>query len=393
MLLNTLHADLDHMYEKMVDWRRYLHQNPELSYHEKNTALFVANKLREWGFEVRENVGGGGIVAKINGGRSTGVTVALRADMDALEIQDQKDCDYASQVPGVMHACGHDGHTSTLLAVAKVLADEKEQLPGDFVLLFQHAEEISPGGAASMIADGALEGVHAVYGVHLWSILPYGTMSSLSGPFMAAADEFNIEVHGKGGHGGLPHQTVDAVAVGAHLIVNLQSIVSRNIDPTKSCVVSVGSFSGGTGFNVIAEKATMIGTVRTFNPEVLQLVRKRIEEVTATTCDMFNATYKFEYKLGYPPVMNHEAEVERFMRVGKEIVDADSVMKSPQIMAGEDFSYYLQQVPGCFMFVGAGNEEKGIVYPHHHPRFDIDERAMLNAGKLLLSMAIDRMQD
>lgn len=392
MLREKLYSGLNEIYDEMVGWRRYLHQNPELSFKEKNTALFVSEKLRSFGYQVREQVGGGGVVAKITGGKSTGITVALRADMDALQIQDQKTCEYASQVPGVMHACGHDGHTASLLAVAKVLADQQDQLPGDFVLLFQHAEEITPGGANPMIQDGALEGVDAVYGVHLWSLLPYGSVSTRRGAFMAAADEFTIEVHGKGGHGGLPHQTVDAVAISAHLIVNLQTIVSRNVDPTESCVISVGSLNAGTGFNVIADKATMIGTVRTFNPDIQDLVIKRIEEVAAATCTMFNANYKYEYKRGYPAVINNNKEVERFMRVGEGIVDSQHVLQSPQIMAAEDFSYYLLQVPGCFMFVGAGNEEQGIVYPHHHPRFDFDERAMLNSGKLLLAMALDRME-
>ncbi|TCZ79443.1 amidohydrolase [Paenibacillus albiflavus] len=392
MLRDKLYAQLEEMYDEMVGWRRHLHQYPELSFMEKATPVFIADKLRSYGYEVREHVGGNGVVAKISGGKTSGITVALRADMDALPIQDLKSCEYASTVPGVMHACGHDGHTSSLLAIAKVLADQKEQLPGNFVLIFQHAEEISPGGANPMIQDGVLDGVDAIYGVHLWSLLPYGTISSRSGAIMAASDEFKIEVNGKGGHGGLPHQTVDAVVVSSHIVVNLQSIVSRNVDPTESCVISVGTINGGTGFNVIAESTSMIGTVRTFHPDVLELVSTRMEEVIAGTCKMFHADYRFEYNRGYPPVINHAGEAERFKRVGQQVVDQAQVLESPQMMAGEDFAYYLQQVPGCFMFVGAGNEEQGIVYPHHHPRFDFDERAMLNGAKLLLAMALDRMQ-
>jgi len=391
MLLNKISGLLDVTYESMVEWRRGLHTRPELSYQETNTAAFVSGLLREWGYEVRENAGGGGVVGTLRGGGPYRGTVALRADMDALPIQDEKDCAYKSQVPGVMHACGHDAHTSTLLGLAKALAEVREQVPGHIVLLFQHAEELSPGGAAPMIEDGALNGVDAVYGVHLWTPLPYGHASSLEDAFMAAADEFVIDVVGKGGHGGLPHQTVDAIAVGAHLVVNLQSIVSRNVDPTEPCVISVGSLHGGNGFNVIAERASLVGTVRTFNTDTQALVRERIEQVTAGTCGMFGAEYTYTYKPGYPPVVNNREEFERFLKVARALMPETNVHRSPKIMAGEDFAYYLEQKPGCFMFVGAGNEELGFVYPHHHPRFDLDERAMLNAAKLLAAMALDRL--
>lgn len=390
MLLNKWFERLDEIYGELVSWRRHLHQHPELSFHEKKTALFVADKLRNWGFDVRENVGGGGVVARIKG-EGSGPTVALRADIDALPIQDEKACEYASLVPGVMHACGHDGHTATLLGVAKVISERRAELPGEIVLLFQHAEEVSPGGAAPMIADGALEDVDAIYGVHLWSLLPYGTISSLEGPIMAATDELKIEIRGRGGHGGMPHQTIDAIAIGAHLVVNLQSIVSRNVDPTESCVISIGSIKAGTGFNVIAEKAFLSGTVRTFNREVQDLVRRRIEEVVAATCRMFQADYHLEYKQGYPAVVNDPREVSRFFTVGPQVVPESQVQEMPKVMVAEDFAYYLQQVPGCFMFVGAGNADQGIIYPHHHPKFDFDERAMLHSGKLLMAMAWDRL--
>jgi amidohydrolase len=290
-----------------------------------------------------------------------------------------------------MHACGHDAHTSALLGVAKAFAAIRDQLPGDIVFLFQHAEELSPGGAAPMIADGALDGVDAVYGVHLWTPLAYGSVSSLAGPFMAAPDEISIDIVGKGGHGGLPHQAVDALAVGAHLVVNLQSIVSRNVDPTEPCVISVGSLHSGTGFNIIAERASLVGTVRTFSADTQSLVMRRIDEVAAATCAMFHADYTYEYKQGYPAVVNDESEVARFKRVASHIVPEDHVLTSPQIMAGEDFAYYLQHRPGCFMLVGAGNAELGFVHPHHHPRFDLDERSMLHSAKLLAAMALDRL--
>jgi amidohydrolase len=379
-------------YQQVVAWRRHLHRHPELSFQEKETAAFVANLLESWGIKVRTGVGGNGVVGFLQGG-IPGPTVALRADMDALPMQDEKDCEYASQVPGVMHACGHDAHTATLLGVARTLSEFRDSLRGNVVFIFQHAEEMTPGGALSMIADGALEGVDSVYGVHLWTPFATGTVASKPGPFMAAADEFIIEVKGKGGHGGLPHQTVDSIVTASHLVVNLQTIVSRHVDPTAAGVVSVGSVHGGTSFNVIAEKTLLNGTVRTFDAELRMDIKHRLEKMTEATCSMFGASAIIDYKLGYPPLVNDERETARFFEVGKEVAGENQVMISPYIMAGEDFAYYVQQIPGCFMFVGAGNADKGIVHPHHHPKFDIDERAMLLSGKLLISMTIHRLNE
>ncbi|KRF32041.1 M20 family metallopeptidase [Paenibacillus sp. Soil787] len=388
--MNDFQASLQANYEEMVAWRRYLHQNPELSFHEYRTAEFVANHLQSWDIEVRKNVGGNGIVGLLRGS-SEGPTVALRADMDALPIQDEKNCAYSSLTKGVMHACGHDAHTSTLLGIAKVASQHRSQLKGNLVFLFQHAEEITPGGADSMIQDGALEGVDAVFGVHLWTPFPVGHVYSKAGPLMAAPDEFTIQIQGKGGHGGLPHQTIDSIYVASQLVVNLQSIVSRQIDPIEPCVVSVGSFHGGSSFNVIAETSVLNGTVRTFNAELRQDVKERLERIVHATCEMYQASYKINYKLGYPTVVNDGKEAERFFKVSTELFGAEAVHESPLIMAGEDFSYYLNRRPGCFMFVGAGNVEAGIIHPHHHPKFDIDEKSMLNAANLLLGMALDYM--
>ncbi|MFC0213199.1 M20 family metallopeptidase [Paenibacillus chartarius] len=386
--MEQLRKQLDELYPDIVSWRRHLHRNPELSFHEEKTAEFVADKLEQWGIEVRRQVGGHGLVGTLRGGMP-GRTVALRADMDALPIQDEKTCEYKSQVPGVMHACGHDAHTATLLGVAKALSDARERLPGTYVFLFQHAEEMNPGGAKSMIEAGALEGIDACYGVHLWTPFPSGHVYCRPGPMMAAPDEFTLEIIGKGGHGGLPHQTVDSIVVGAELVSSLQTVVARSIDPTEPCVVSVGSFHAGSSFNVIAETCTMKGTVRSFDPTVRLEAKRRIELLLEHTCAKYGATYKIDYRLGYPPVVNDPDEVERCFRVAAAAFGADAVHESPLIMAGEDFSYFIEKVPGCFMFVGAGSEEHGIRHPHHHPRFDIDERAMRTAAGLLLELAVD----
>lgn len=382
---------MEALFPEMVSWRRYLHQHPELSFQEVQTAGFVLKHLQQWGLEVKANVGGNGVTGLLRGGKP-GPTVALRADMDALPIQDEKACEYVSQVKGVMHACGHDAHTSTLLGLAQCLSEHRDDLAGQVLFIFQHAEEISPGGAKSMIEAGVLEGVDVIYGVHLWTPFQAGTVYSIPGPMMAAADEFHVEILGKGGHGGLPHETVDSILIGSQLVVNLQSIVSRSINPVEPCVVSLGSFHSGSSFNVIAERCLLKGTVRSFDEKVRDRVVERIDQIARHTCAMFGADCTLDYKTGYPPVVNHSLEVERFDETGSRLFGTDNVIKGPPVMAGEDFAYYLHHVPGCFMFVGAGNKEKGIRYPHHHPKFDIDEQSMLHSAKLMLHMTLNYMR-
>jgi amidohydrolase len=374
------------IYPQVVEWRRHLHQYPELSFQEKRTPLFIADKLSRWGIDVRTGVGGAGVVGRLKGTKP-GPAVALRADMDALPIQDGKSCEYRSKVPGVMHACGHDGHTAALLGVARTLSEFRRDLAGEVVFLFQHAEEVSPGGAKAMIEDGALDGVDVIYGVHLWTPFPVGEVRTAPGPVMAAADEFVVEISGKGGHGGLPHQTIDSIVVGAHLVVNLQSIVSRQVNPLEPGVISVGMFQAGSGFNVIAERAVIKGTVRAFREETRLQLKERLETMAKTTCSMFGAEMKFDYRMGYPPVVNDPAETSRALQTAERLF-GERAGKCEPLMAGEDFSYYLQRVPGCFLFVGAGNPRAGIVYPHHHPCFDIDEQALDTAGRLLIELAV-----
>jgi amidohydrolase len=312
--------------------------------------------------------------------------------MDALPIQDEKDCEYRSLVPQTMHACGHDAHTSALLAVCKAMQERRSELKGTVVALFQPAEEVTPGGALPMIGEGALNGVDAIYGVHLWTPLPVGVAASYPGPMMAAADEFTIDISGKGGHGGLPHETIDSIVVAAHLIVNLQTIVSRNINPADPAVISIGSIHAGSSFNAIAGKTVINGTVRSFDEFVRRTLQERIREVTDQTCTMFGATNRLDYKLGYPPLDNDPQQTERFFRVARNLFGEDNVKTCPPIMAAEDFAYYLQRKPGCFMMVGAGNPQCSATHPHHHPLFDIDERAMAYSSKLLARMALDYLR-
>lgn len=380
------------LFPRMVELRREFHQSPELSFQEEKTAAVVAAQLKDLGLTPQTKVGGQGVVAVLNGGRP-GKTVALRADMDALPIQDEKDCNYRSRVEGVMHACGHDAHMATLLNVARILREVWEEIPGRILFLFQPAEEQIPGGAVSMIQDGALEEVDAIYGVHLWTPLPCGVVGIREGALMAASDAFRIRVIGKGGHGGLPHEATDAVVIASHLVVHLQTIVSRQVDPLKSGVISVGRVEGGTSFNVVAETCELTGTVRTFNPEVRSWLRERIREVAEQTCRMYGARCEVEYEWGYPAVLNDPVEARRVAQVARRMGGDDSVWEIPPVMAGEDFAYYLQQRPGAFCFVGAGNEEKGFIYPHHHPRFDLDEEAMKVSAELLIRSALSYLKE
>ena len=374
--------------EQTIAWRRYMHQNPELSYEESKTAAFVAEQLRSFGIEVETGIGGNGVIGRIRNG--DGAVVALRADMDALPIQDEKQCEHRSQVAGVMHACGHDGHTATLLSVAKVLSEHRSRWSGEIRLLFQPAEEVSPGGAQAMIRDGALEGVERIYGVHLWTPIPTGIIATRQGPMMAAVDDFRLTIAGKGGHGGMPHLCTDAVLIGASLVQQLQSIVSRNVSPLQPAVLSIGSIQAGTTQNVIAERAELKGTLRSFDPDVRQLLRQRFERIVELTCAMHEAEYDLEFRVGYPALVNDNSEAERVFRIAAEVVGQDCVREAEMMMPAEDFAYYVKQIPGCFVLVGAGNEDYAR-YPHHHPKFDFDESAMLLAGQMLIGLAMDAL--
>jgi amidohydrolase len=274
-----------------------------------------------------------------------------------------------------------------MLGIAKCYAASRERFAGERRLLFQPAEEVTPGGALGMIRGGALDGVDVIYGAHLWTPLAYGTVASRSGTFMAAPDEFFIDIEGKGGHGGLPHETVDAILVGTSLVQSLQTIVSRSVDPLEPAVVSIGSFHAGNAANIIAERCRLVGTVRTFSESTRNHIKERLRTIVRQTAEMHGAKADLEYRDGYPPVVNDHREAQRFFRVAEETFGSEAVQESSLIMAGEDFAYYLHKVPGCFLFVGAGGEHCGAVYPHHHPKFDIDERSMLVSARLMTAMA------
>lgn len=382
-----LFARLQEVFPEMVRFRRDLHMYPELSHHEVNTPKKVADFLKDLGLEVRTEVGGRGVVGVLKGGKP-GKTVALRADFDALPIQEENDLEFKSRVPGVMHACGHDIHTAGLLGVAKVLSEAKEDIPGTIVFLHQFAEEVIPGGAKAMIEDGCLDGVDVVYGAHVSSIHPLGQVGLKEGDAMAAGDTFEIDIYGKGGHAATPHLTIDPITLGSQLIVNLQQVVSRKVDPTKPAVVSVAAFNAGTGFNVIPDKAKITGTVRTFDEDVRDMIEDLIGEIVESTCKGVGATSKYQYVRGYPAVKNDPKETKRVERLAKSLFGEENVHELSPQMGMEDFAYYLKEVPGTFVWVG-GNTDEIDLFPHHHPKFNVDEQSMLYIGKLFIASIFD----
>lgn len=380
-----LFARLQEIYPELVTFRRDLHMYPELSFHEENTAKKVAEKLASLGIEVQTGVGGMGVVGILKGGKP-GKTVALRADFDALPIQDEKEVSYKSRIPGVMHACGHDIHTSGLLGVAQVLSEFRDELPGNVVFLHQFAEELPPGGAKAMVEAGCLEGVDVVYGAHVASDLPVGVVGIGNGYVTASADSFEIVLYGKGGHGAYPHTAIDPIVLGSQVVMNLQQIASRQVDPLKQVVLSVCSFiGGGEAFNVIPDQVRLKGTVRTYDEEVRVAVEQSLRRIVVASCQAMGATCEIVYKRGYPATWNDETETPLVEAEAKRIFGDGQVLRMPPGMGGEDFAYFAQERPATFFMVGGGNPDISATYPHHHPKFDVDERSMLQTAQLFIA--------
>jgi amidohydrolase len=378
---------VDEIKEEVIAWRRYLHANPELSFHEEKTAQFVYETLQSFGNLQLFRPTKTSVMARLIGDKP-GKVVAIRADMDALPIQEENTFDFASKNPGVMHACGHDGHTAMLLGTAKILSQLRHQIKGEVRFLFQHAEELHPGGAEEMVQAGVMDGVDVVIGTHLWSPLETGKIGIVYGPMMASPDRFFIRIHGKGGHAALPHQTIDSIAIGAQVVTNLQHIVSRNTDPLEPLVVSVTQFIGGTTHNVIPGSVEIQGTVRSFDATLRQNVPKLMERIVKGITEAHGATYEFEYEYGYRPVINDEKVTRVIEETVREVFGEEAIDHLKPNMGGEDFSAFQQKAPGSFFYVGAGNKEKGIVYPHHHPRFTIDEDALEIGVRLFVHAAL-----
>ncbi|MGE6602440.1 amidohydrolase [Lysinibacillus sp. FSL M8-0216] len=390
--MEKLFTLIDENYEEMVGIRRHLHEYPELSFEEVETPAYIAAYHKELGHEVREGVGGRGVVAVLRGARP-GKTVALRADFDALAIQEENDLPYKSKVAGKMHACGHDGHTATLLGLAKALNKMKSEITGNIIFIHQHAEEVAPGGAKSMIEDGCLDGVDVIFGTHLWAPTPIGEILVKDGAIMAAADKVEIAIQGKGGHGAEPHHSIDAVTLASQFVISAQQLISRRIDPLKSAVLTIGHFEAINPFNVIADRVKLAGTIRTFEEDVRTQMEQELEAVLNATCLAFGASYEYRYTRGYPPVYNHQKETEFVAQLASTVPGVEQVKTCPPFMVGEDFAYYLEKVPGTFFFTGAKSPEWETAYPHHHARFNFDERAMLIAAKTLGKATLEYLKE
>ena len=376
-----LRTAVDEIMPGVVADRRHLHEHPELGMQEYETATFVADRLRQLGLDdIRTGIANTGVTALIHGtgsGPNAGRVLMLRADMDALPITEENDVEYRSEVPGVMHACGHDGHTAMLLGAARILLGRRNEFAGTVKVLFQPAEE-GPGGAKPMIEAGVLEDprVDACFGLHLAQEMPLGQVASKAGPSMASADGFTVRIQGRGGHGARPQGTVDPIIVGAQIITALQALVSREIDPTKAAVVTVGALNAGKAGNVIPDTAEMRGTVRSFEPDVRDHLQRRVPEVIQGVAEAMRATVEITYRLG-PPAVNSDAAMAAIVReAATAVVGAGNAIEMTPIMGAEDMSHFLDAVPGCYFHVGSNNADRGLVWGHHHPRFDFDEDAL-----------------
>jgi amidohydrolase len=389
--MSDLRREIDEIMPGVVADRRHLHQHPELGFQEFETAKFVAERLQSLGVEdIRTGIAVTGVIGLIRGTKpGAGKVVLLRADMDALPIQEENEVDYKSTVPGKMHACGHDAHTAGLLGVARLLMDRRDQFSGTVKLLFQPAEE-GGGGALVMINKGVMDDprVDAAFGLHVDQNEPVGTISLRAGDCSAAADRFGITIKGRGGHGANPHEAVDPIAVGAQIVTALQAIVDREVDPVDPAVVTVGAFLAGEAANVIPDTAELRGTLRSFNPDVRAQIATRTEEIARGIAKAMRADIEFVLAPGYPSIINDPEMTELVRQIACEVVGEEKVLETPLQMGAEDFSYFVQLVPGAFFQVGSKNVERGLVWGHHHPKFDLDEEFMVYGMETMVRTAI-----
>lgn len=392
--MTTIHQRIDNIVAEiepgLVADRRHLHQHPELAFQEYETAEFVRQRLESLGVEnIRTGVGQTGVTGVIRGTASgVGGNVLLRADMDALPILEETPVEFASVNPGVMHACGHDAHTAILLSVARVLTDLRDQFAGTVTLCFQPAEELPPGGGIGMIQDGALEGVDAVFALHMAAQMPTGTVAIAPGGVMAGGDLFRIIFQGKGGHAAEPHESVDPVIAAAATIVELQSVVSRNIDPMDRAVLSVCTFNGGEAFNVIPDTVEIGGTFRYFQFETGERIEKRLTEIATDCASGLGCEAKVEILRGYPPTVNDDAMAELARQALIAELGEEAVRTADPVMGGEDFSHMLRARPGAYYVVGCYSEVDGVNYGHHHPKFDVDEDSLAIGVRSMTSIAL-----
>ena len=388
----TLRRDAEALEKTLVSDRRHLHQNPELSFEEVQTSAFVQERLRDLNIPFTSGIGGYGVVANLQG-HSPGPVVALRADMDALPIQEANEVPYASKVPGVMHACGHDVHTASLLGVAALLRSRTQDFSGTVRFLFQPAEEKLPGGASLMIRDGALANPtpQAIYGQHVMPLLPAGTVGFRSGRYMASADEIRLTIRGKGGHAAMPHLNTDAVLIASHIVVALQQVVSRRANPTLPSVLSFGHIIGEGAYNVLPNDVRLRGTFRTMDETWRDQAHALIREIASGTASAMGAVCDVEIDRGYPMLFNHPESTALARSTAEAYLGPQQVMDLDLWMAAEDFAFYAQQIPATFYRLGTRNEAKGWVSSVHTSTFDVDESALPLGAGLMAAIALEQL--
>ncbi len=377
------------LFLEAVATRRDLHRHPELGFHETRTAALVAARLRALAIEAHEHIATTGVIGVVRGAKP-GRTIMLRADMDALPMPDEKTVDYRSQSPGVMHACGHDGHVATLLAAAALIADRRDELAGTVVFCFQPAEE-GLGGARVMVEDGVLErfGVERAYGLHYFATYPTGVLATRPGPLMASADAFDVEITGLGGHGSMPHLAIDPIAAASHTIVALNQIVARRTSAIEPAVVSICAMNAGTTYNVIPSTAHLKGTYRAFSESVRTDLKQQIEHVCMHACATAGATATFTMPNdGFPVTRNDADQAAYVSALAARVLGEERSVPADPVMGGEDFSFFAQRVPSCFFFVGS-NGGPETAYVNHHGKFDLDERALATGIAVMHALAFD----
>ncbi|WP_371747597.1 M20 family metallopeptidase [Terribacillus sp. DMT04] len=372
--------------QHLINWRRHLHANPELSFQEEQTSQFVYDTLASFGNLELSRPTKTSVMAKLKGAKQ-GKVIAFRADMDALPIQEETDLSFASTVDGVMHACGHDAHTAILLTVAEILSAKQADISGEIRFLFQHAEELLPGGAKEMVEAGVTDGVDMVYGLHVASQLPSGKVGVIYGPATSNSDQFHVTVKGKGGHSSQPDKTVDPIVIGAQIISNMQSVVSRMTSPNEELVVSITTLQAGEAVNVIPNEVQIGASMRSLKQDVRNNAIQAIERMVKGITEANGASYDFNVIYGYDSVFNEEAATAVAERAIQRRLGEDAVLRGSAIMGGEDFSSFTNAVPGCFVFVGAKEADNPTPAPHHHPHFRIDEAGMEDGVNLFLGIA------
>lgn len=382
MLLDKIYKILEEKEEKMISIRRYLHENPELSFFEIETANYIKDFYKNKDCVVRSNVGGiNGIVVDIKGSKD-GKCIAIRADFDALPIEEETGLPFSSKNKGVMHACGHDAHTAYMLCLAETLIELKEELSGTVRIIHQPAEEVPPGGAISMIEDGALDGVDAVLGIHVMSTMKSGEVFYRAGKIQTGRASFKVTITGKGGHGSMPHLANDAIVGAAQFVTGIQTIISRRINPFDAAVVTIGSFDGKGSANVIKETVTLEGDVRIMNEDCRSIIETEFAKLLKGTCEAYGLSYTLDYKNDYPVLENDDKITELVANALKKanIEEISAVKECDPQTPSEDFAYYAREKPSCFFYVGA-HKEGTTMYPHHNPKFDIDEKSLLISAK------------